>query len=145
MPTPAERAQAQALYLEEVYAKAKDTYDRNKDELSIDIQGRVLLEVALDDSAWERIYRAQYKIQDKEPIPNYEEKKFKNHFAKLLGHPITAKTSVSYDIQTPSAVQLNVQLGEKLATNLEQALRGKKKAEKLTENDRKKIDEDRGR
>ncbi|RUR13574.1 hypothetical protein [Legionella sp. km772] len=142
MPTPAERAQAQARYLEEVNAQAKIIYERDKAKLPIDPQGRVLLQVKLDANAWEKIYRAQKKIKAEDPLPaEYNLAAFKQEFEKLLGHPVTATTSVSYDIQTGSQEPLNPLFKAKLESSLVTVLQGKKNPEKLSEADRLKIDE----
>ncbi len=142
MPTPAERAQAQALYLQELNAQAKIIYDRDKAKLPIDPQGRVLLEVKLDPNAWENIYRAQNKIKAPLPLPaDYNVETFKQDFAKLLGHPVTATTSISYDIQTGNQEALDPLFKSKLEANLETILRGKKKPEDLSEAAKTKIDD----
>ena len=112
MPTPDERAKAQALYLKEVHTQAEKIYDRDKERLPIDPQGRVLLQVNLDPDAWKKIYH-ELDINPGE-------------LANLLGHPVTKATTVSYDIQTGSNENLDSVFQKQLGANLTTVLQGKK-------------------
>lgn len=56
---PKERAKAQALYLKAIYDMAQALYQQKTDDsipLPIDPQGRVILDVTLNDEAWTTIY-----------------------------------------------------------------------------------------
>jgi hypothetical protein len=107
MPTPAERAQAQALYLEVLHARAKAVYDKEKATLPIDPQGRVLLDVTLTAEDWEQIYQ-------KVALPANT----KAEFFKQLGHEVTDTTTVSIDLQTGSKDALTAPLAKGLGQHL---------------------------
>jgi len=107
MPTPADRALAQAVYLKELHTSAKEQYTEKTAgsppkpfPLPVDPQGRVILDVSLDDNAWKRIYKKVEKPEVEVEISQEMLTAFKSKFAAQLGHPITPTTSISWDIQS---------------------------------------------
>lgn len=103
MPISNKRSEVQALYLKEIYAVAKKLYDDPSALFPIDPQGRVLVAVQLDQTAWERIYRSACPEQPAEVLVTSEQIK---HFKEKLGHPITETTVVSLDLQDQNSSQL---------------------------------------
>lgn len=125
MPTQAEYSKTQALYLKELYTVAEQIYKRktagSPNPFPIDPQGRVILDVRLDDAAWERIYFAEHpeKDGDQENIVK-ELVRFKQEFKAKLGHPVQEMTSVSLDLQTQSNEQAFATLSASLGKYLPQ-------------------------
>lgn len=116
MPKP----NAQAIYLAELYNAAKILYEEKIKECTldnfpfpIDPQGRVILEVSLNNEAWARIYEQLNNGQKSDPVLLDN---FKTNFVKELGHPITETTSLSWDIQTVNGI--NPALKTQLETHL---------------------------
>src|SRR5437016_5195281 len=109
MPTPLERSKAQALYLQELHTVAQQIYKKKIADSAdsfpfpIDPQGRVILDVRLDDDAWKRIYFAEHPEKNKDDgVTKDTLISFKKKFKAKLGHPIQEVTSVSLDLQTKS-------------------------------------------
>lgn len=102
MPTPTERAQAQALYVQAIHHQAKKIYQEQQKSLPIDPQGRVIIEVTLGEEAWQKLYNATKNGND--PVLSAG---FKAEFIKKLGHQVSDITSVSFDVQTKQQDELN--------------------------------------
>lgn len=123
MPIPAKSSDAQAIYLKELHNLARAEY-RKKTVGSppktfpfpIDPQGRVILDVKLDDESWERIHAAC----SEQPVQVHSEALalFKKQFIAKLGHPIQEITSVSWDLQTKHAEAANTALHSALKLHL---------------------------
>lgn len=100
MPSPEIRAKAQAIYLKELHSVAQEIYDKNREYFPIDPQGRVIIDVQLDEGNWKHIYRIDKDLDGEEEIDAEDLQLFKEEFKKKLGHPIQSITSVSFDLQT---------------------------------------------
>jgi len=127
MPKPTlSPADAQAKYLQRVAAVAKKKYEAKKarlgmTDLPFDPQGRVLVEVSIED-----IYRDRYQLKygkDK-PIPQDKLAKYKLRREAVLGHPIQAVSTVSVDVREDYTTCLSSDL-ESYRSSLEQSKKDK--------------------
>ncbi|WP_131795594.1 phage holin family protein [Fluoribacter gormanii] len=100
MPSPEIRAKAQAIYLKELHSVAQKIYNQNPEYFPIDPQGRVIIDVQLDEGNWKHIYRTDKDLNSEKEIDAEDLQLFKEEFKKKLGHPIQSITSVSFDLQT---------------------------------------------
>lgn len=130
MPTPVKRSNAQALYLKQIYKKANDKLadllDKSEDKshpLPLDTQGRVIVDVALDDNDWEEMYRIENELEGKVVIEQESLMNYKKDFQLKIGHPITPITSVSMDLQRPSNDEPIAFMKEQLSKHLPEANR----------------------
>ena len=105
MPTPADRAKAQAIYLQALHDAAKKEYEQDPTKYPIDLQGRVILDVKFDDAAWRAIY-------------NLNQVNTKEEFKTKLGHPVQETTSVSLDLQATQTETTRQALHSALRNNL---------------------------
>ncbi len=115
---PKERAKAQALYLKAIYDMAQALYQQKTDDsipLPIDPQGRVILDVTLNDEAWTTIYSIENPGY---PTDSLDLSEYKQAFKKKLGHPIQETTAVSLDIQS----KVNEELQSSLLSSLKDYL-----------------------
>lgn len=117
MLNPEDRAKLQALFLKEIYAKAKrifsDKTSQNPNYFPIDPQGRVIIDVELSNEDWRKIYKEFYPEKHGK-VRNEDLDTFKAE----LGHPIQQFTSVSLDLQTSAAELANAALTSELEKHL---------------------------
>lgn len=82
MPSPEIRAKAQAIYLKELHSVAQKIYNQNPEYFPIDPQGRVIIDVQLDEGNWKHIYRTDKDLDSEEEIDAEDLQLFKEEFKK---------------------------------------------------------------